>query len=96
MQAGSQEWWQVVRETQFFEAETMLKNYRGELLRESKGAPDCATTAEISRINDEIHRLGQLQNKARMSQAVRNVFGDEGFAAVKEEMARLEFMAVQS
>lgn len=93
MKTGSKEWWRVVRETQFHEAEAMLRNYRGELLRESEGVPDAATAAEISRINDEIHRISQLQNKASIMSAIRNVYGQEGVDAVREEIARLEFVA---
>lgn len=95
MKAGSKEWWQVVRESQFFEAESMLRRYRGELLREAEGVPNSATNAEISRINDEIHRIAQLQNKCSIYRAITNVYGEEGLAAVREEVARLEFMATQ-
>lgn len=93
MNAGSDAWWEVVRGSTFFEAESLLKHYRGELLRECEGAPDVATGTEISRVNDEIHRLAQLQNRATLTQAIRNVFGQEGVDFVLAERARLEQMA---
>lgn len=93
MIAGSDAWWEVVRGSTFFEAESLLRHYRGELLRECEGVADFATGAVISRVNDEIHRLAQLQNRVKLTQAIRNVFGQEGQDAVLEELARLEQMA---
>lgn len=91
MTPGSKEWWIVVRSTQFLEAELMLKDYRAELVQLQSAHSTQENMAEITKVNEEIHRLSQIQNRANIARAVRNIFGDEGWARVREEAARLEY-----
>lgn len=93
MLIGSPEWWDVVHDTPFFEAEQMIRHYRSVVLRKSGGPISPADQVTVNRCNDEIHRLSQLQSRANVAAAVRNLFGQEGWELVREEMARLELTA---
>lgn len=95
MTPGSKEWWIVVQSTQLHEAQTMLRDYKADLLQLRTGPGAQETGPEIARVNDEIHRISQIQNRANISRAVRNLFGEEGWAQVREEVARLEFEEAQ-
>lgn len=61
-----------------------------------KGRAECATKptqedlAQVARINAELHRFGQLQNRVNIGNAVKNLFGFEAWEMVKTEAARLE------
>lgn len=37
----------------------------------------------------ELHRVAEVQNRARWSDAVRNVFGQDGYEAVRMELERM-------
>ena len=91
---GSPEWWQIVMSSPMYEAEALLKRYRAKLLEETAGDPaQCVANAQIHRVNAEIHRFAQVQNRARLTQAIRNVCGNEVASQVMEEAARLESIA---
>lgn len=93
---GSDQWWEIVMTSQMHEAEALLKQYKAVLLSKHNGqASQSNAAAQIARINQEMHRFSQIQNRASMSQAVKNICGEDVFAQVREEMARLEFMARQ-
>ncbi len=87
---GSSDWWLVVQSSPFDEAERLLKDYKSTLLVNKVGTPEyVAAGALISRVNSEIHRLSQLQDRASLTVAIRNVYGQEGVDAVMTERARL-------
>jgi hypothetical protein len=93
---GSEEWWQIVLSSQMYEAESLLRQFKAALLSKHAGATtynDAA--AQITRVNNELHRFSQIQNRATMKRAMRNICGDEVYAQVMEEVARIEFMARQ-
>ncbi len=87
---GSADWWLVVQSSPLDEAERMLKDYKSALLVLKVGTPEyIAAGATVSKVNAEIHRLSQIQNRTTLMQALRNVYGQEGVEAVKVEQARL-------
>jgi hypothetical protein len=88
---GSDMWWQIVMSSQMYEAEALLKQFKAALLAKHADAPtynDAA--AQITRVNSELHRFAQIQNRAKLSIAVRNICGDDVYRQVMEEAARLE------
>lgn len=97
MNQGSKEWWEVVQSSPMYEAENMLRHYKTSLLEANKaGTPAyLAASLEIQRVNAEIHRYAQIQQRATLREAIRNVCGEEVYADVLEEQARLEFVASQ-
>ena len=92
---GSPEWWLIVMSSPMYEAEALLKQYKAVLLLQSdaKGQERFRISSQVSRVNAEIHRFSQIQNRARLSLAVRNVCGQDVFEQVMEEAARLEHAA---
>lgn len=92
MKTGASQWWDVVTTSPLHEAEYMLRSYKSALLAAHPvGSPGyCDAGMEIQRVNEWIHRIGQVQNRARITQAIRNVCGQEVFVSVMEETARLE------
>ena len=95
MKAGTPEWWEVVHTSPMYEAETLMRRYKAALLADHPpGSPGYVHVGvTIQHINDEIHRLGQVQNRARLSTAVRSICGQEVYEQVMAESARLEQMA---
>ena len=93
---GSEEWWQIVMSSQMYEAEAMLKHFKAALLSKYAGTrPYNDASAQITRVNNELHRFSQLQNRASLRRAIRNICGDEVYEQVAEEAARLELMVRQ-
>lgn len=93
---GSEEWWEIVFSSQMYEAESLLKQFKAVLLSKHAGETtynDAA--AQITRCNNALHRFSQIQNRANLTRAIRNICGNEVCEQVKEEVARLEFMARQ-
>lgn len=92
---GSPEWWLIVMSSPMYEAEALLKQYKAALLlqKDVDGDTRFQISAQITRVNTEIHRFSQIQNRARLSHAVRNVCGQDVFERVMEEAARLEHAA---
>lgn len=90
---GSPDWWLVVQTSPMYEGERLLKDYKSTLLTKKAGTPEYLQAgATVAKINAEFHRIAQIQNRAKFTTAVKNVYGQEGVDAVKEELARLEFL----
>lgn len=93
MRQGSPEWWEVVQSSPMYEAENMLRHYKTSLLEANP--PGSATYInagiEIQRINAEIHRYVQIQNRATLRKAIGNVC-PEFYEQIVAEAARLEAM----
>ena len=53
------------------------------------GLRHIAIQATVTRLRAELHRIAQIQNRARWSDAIRNVFGQEGYEAVRLELERM-------
>jgi hypothetical protein len=43
----------------------------------------------LTKLRGELHRVAQVQNRARWTDAIRNVFGQEGYESVRLEMERM-------
>lgn len=93
---GSEEWWQIVMSSQMYEAEALLRHFKAALLSKHAGSASYnAAAAQITRVNNELHRFSQLHDRTHLRRAIRNICGDEVYERVVEEAARLEFMARQ-
>lgn len=91
MTPGDKTWWLIVQSAPVEEAELMLRSYRNMLLRENAGKSlQVAAQAEITKVNDEIHRVMQIQSRATWQRAVREVCGDDGYARVRERVVMLQ------
>jgi hypothetical protein len=88
---GSAMWWQIVMSSQMYEAESLLKQFKAALLAKHADAPTYNDAAsQITRVNSELHRFAQIQRRATLSVALRNICGDDLHQQVMEEAARLE------
>lgn len=95
IQPGNKDWWLLVQSMPLTEAETMLRDYKATLLANNPvGSPNYfAAGVEVQRVNAELHRLSQIENRATWMKAMRNVLTPEQLACVCEERERLEQMA---
>lgn len=75
MNQGSRDWWEVVQSSPMYEAENMLRHYKTSLLEaHPPGSPTYANAGiEIARVNTEIHRIAQIQNRATLRKATTSV-----------------------
>ena len=91
---GSDMWWLIVMSSPMYEAESLLKQFKAALLVKHADEPTYNNAAaQITRVNSELHRFAQVQNRAKISTAVRNVCGDDVYQQVMQEVARLESAA---
>jgi hypothetical protein len=90
---GSEDWWKVVQSSPLLDAEMLLRDYKSVLLNYKVGLPEYIVYASmISKVNQELHRIAQIQNRCRFQVAIKNIYGQEGVDAINEERARLEVM----
>ncbi len=86
-----QQWWLTVQSMPLSEALVLLRDYRAMLLRENaREETYIGASAEISRINAEIHRMTQVIDRSTLIKAMRNVLPAEMYEAVLVERERLE------
>ena len=97
MNQGSREWWEVVQSSPMYEAVNMLRHYKASLLEANPvgSANYGAAGIEIQRVNAEIHRYAQIQQRATLRKAINNIC-PEFYEQIVEEAARLEAMAGES
>ncbi len=93
--------WDTIRTMPVVEAEQMLKEIRADVslrlvrAREKKSNESVAELCALNTVlNVEIHRIAQINRSAMMTRAIRNLWGEEGHAMWREEIARLESLAV--
>lgn len=85
---------ELVRTMPFCEAEELLRHRRQEVLQRlhacNQGPESMDLGYVLSAINDEIHLLTQKQQRIKVGQAVRDCFGDDGYARWRERLALME------
>lgn len=92
-EAGSKDWWTVVQSMPLEEAELCLRDYKTMLLLTNQGTEGhVAAGYEIHKINVEIARIIRIQDKTKLSKAMRNVITPEQCEEVFAEQARLQQM----
>jgi hypothetical protein len=77
---------------QLDEQEELLRHRISQLVENlNYGTPSqkVATQNTLTKLRGELHRVGQVNNRARWTVAIRNVFGQEGYEAVRLELERL-------
>lgn len=88
---------ELVRTMPFCEAEELLRQRRQEVLERLHASQQGADTVDLgyvlSALNDEIHILVTKQQRIKVGQAVRDCFGEEGFARWRERLAQMEVEA---
>ena len=91
------EFLELVRTMPFVEAEEMLETRRQEVLARLYAA-DKADKVDLgyilSAINGELSLVRQKLRRVKVGQAVRDCFGDEGFAAWRERVVMMELEAL--
>jgi len=92
------EFLELVRTMPFSEAEELLRQRRQEVLQRlhacNQGPESIDLGYVLAAINDEIHLVVQKRNRIKVGQAVRDCFGDEGFARWRERVVLLELEAM--
>lgn len=77
--------------SQMHEAEYLLKQFKWALLAEHAGRQmQNEASVQVSRINAELHRFAQVQNRAHIGRAAVNLYGQDVWERIKTEAARLE------
>lgn len=86
----------LVRSMPFVEADELLVQRRQDLLARLLVAEDADKVDLgyiLSAVNDEIHLLRQRMQRVKVSKAVRECFGDEGFELWRQRVALMELEA---
>lgn len=88
-----QVFWERLADMHLEERISVLKDRRAELKENlAYGTPSqtVETEAAIIRINDEIKRVNRLLHNNVWREAIKNVFGEDGYLLVRLEAERLE------
>lgn len=87
----------LVRTMPFIEAEELLRDRRIEVLQRLHEAKDGEEKVNLgyilSALNDELHVVGQKMNRLAIGRAIRQLFGEEGYAKWREWRAMNEAQA---
>lgn len=86
----------LVRSMPFVEADELLIQRRQDLLARLLVADDADKVDLgyiLSAVNDEIHLLRQKMHRVKVSKAVRECFGDEGFELWRQRVVMMELEA---
>lgn len=87
------EFLELVRTMPFVEADELLVNRRQEVLSRlyvAEGEDRVNLGYVLSAINDEIHLVRQKLQRIKVGQAVRDCFGEDGFARWRERVVAME------
>lgn len=91
------EFLELVRTMPFSEADELLVNRRQEVLSRlyvAEGEDRVNLGYVLSAINDEIHLVRQKLQRIKVGQAVRDCFGEDGFARWRERVVAMELEAL--
>ncbi len=91
------EFLELVRTMPFIEADELLTNRRQEVLSRlyvAEGEERLNLGYVLSAINDEIHLVRQKMQRIKVGQAVRDCFGEDGFARWRERVVAMELEAL--
>lgn len=91
------EFLELVRTMPFVEADELLVNRRQEVLSRlyvAEGEDRVNLGYVLSAINDEIHLVRQKLQRIKVGQAVRDCFGEDGFARWRERVVAMELEAL--
>lgn len=88
---------ELVRTMPLVEADELLVDRRLDLLRRLHACVDGQERVDLgyvlSAVNDEIYLVRQRMQRIKVGQAVRDCFGDEGFARWRERVVLMELEA---
>lgn len=91
------EFLELVRTMPFVEADELLVHRRQEVLSRlyvAEGEDRVNLGYVLSAVNDEIHLVRQKLQRIKVGQAVRDCFGEDGFARWRERVVAMELEAL--